>query len=37
MSPLLRALSAESLKLRHTLALRMCLIAPAVVDRKSVV
>jgi len=31
MSPLLRALSAESLKLRHTLALRMCLIAPAVV------
>jgi lantibiotic transport system permease protein len=31
MSPLLRALSAEALKLRHTLALRMCAIAPAVV------
>lgn len=31
MSPLLRALSAESLKLRRTLALWMCLIAPATV------
>jgi hypothetical protein len=31
MSALLRALSAESLKLRGTLALWMCLIAPAVV------
>ena len=31
MSPLLGALAAEALKLRHTLALRMCLIAPAIV------
>src|SRR5687768_8102979 len=31
MSPLLRALSAEALKLRGTLALWMCLIAPATV------
>lgn len=31
MSPLLRALSAEALKLRGTLALWMCLIAPSVV------
>lgn len=31
MSPLIRALSAESLKLRGTLALWMCLIAPATV------
>ena len=31
MSPLMRALSAETIKLRGTLALWMCLIAPAVV------
>jgi lantibiotic transport system permease protein len=31
MSPLLRALSAETIKLRGTLALWLCLIAPAVV------
>ena len=31
MTPLVRALSAELLKLRRTLALWMCLIAPATV------